>query len=110
MSEAIDRCEIVLEIYSTNSYLCAYGDMLVTTSGILQEQKFSKPRSIGYFVLEPARGSIANSGRDKLQEVLVELLWVLGVGEDAGSGSRLVVILRDRPRWPFCPSDHTHSS
>lgn len=61
--------------------------MLVTASGMLQEQKFSNPRSIGYFVLEPICGSIVVAGRDKLQEVLVELLEVLGVGEDAGCDS-----------------------
>lgn len=85
MPEVISHCEIVLEVDSTNSKLCAYGDMLVTTSGMLQEQKFSKPRSIGYFVVELMCGSTVIAGRDKLQEVLVELLGVPGVGEDAGS-------------------------
>jgi hypothetical protein len=55
--------------------------MLVTTSGILQEQKFSKPRSIGYSVT----GVIADL--DKLKEVLVDLLGEIGEGSGPGSGS-----------------------
>jgi hypothetical protein len=55
--------------------------MLVTTSGILQEQKFSKPRSIGYSVT----GVVADL--DKLKEVLVDLLGEIGEGSGPGSGS-----------------------
>jgi hypothetical protein len=53
--------------------------MLVTTSGILQEQKFSKPRSIGKSIL----GIVADF--DKVKEVLAGLLG--GIGEASGSAS-----------------------
>ena len=66
---------------------CTNGDILVTTSGILQEQKFSKPRSIGYTVLEASDCPVVITGLDKLQEVLVELLGELAVVEGEGSAS-----------------------
>jgi hypothetical protein len=46
MLAVIGRCTMLLNVSFTDSW-SPYGDMLVTTSGILQEQKFSKPRSIG---------------------------------------------------------------
>jgi hypothetical protein len=58
---------------------------LVTTSGILQEQKFSNPRSIGYLVTGMSVGSVVVPSLDKLQELLVELPGEVGKGWVSGS-------------------------